>query len=141
MTVRSEGQFNTVVYEEEDLYRHQERRDIILISPEDMERFGFKADQRVTVRNEVGVMRRQLVRPFDVREGNALMYYPESNVLVPRAVDPQSKTPAFKSIEVSRDPETIGSLGELSVGIGAGGGAAPAVAGGSSRVIRSGSAA
>ena len=27
MTLRSEGQFNTVVYEEEDRYRGQERRD------------------------------------------------------------------------------------------------------------------
>jgi hypothetical protein len=28
MTIRSEGQFNTVVYEDEDLYRGQERRDV-----------------------------------------------------------------------------------------------------------------
>ncbi len=33
MTVRSEGQFNTVVYEEEDIYRGQERRDVILMNP------------------------------------------------------------------------------------------------------------
>ena len=33
MTVRSEGQFNTVVYEEEDLYRGQDRRDVILMNP------------------------------------------------------------------------------------------------------------
>ena len=32
MTVRSEGQFNTVVYEEEDIYRGQERRDVILMN-------------------------------------------------------------------------------------------------------------
>ena len=41
MTVRSEGQFNTVVYEEEDIYRGQERRDVIMISPEDMQRLGL----------------------------------------------------------------------------------------------------
>ena len=29
-----------------------------------------------------------------------MMYYPESNILVPRQFDPQSKTPSFKSIEV-----------------------------------------
>ena len=29
-----------------------------------------------------------------------MMYYPESNVLVPRQFDPKSKTPSFKSIEV-----------------------------------------
>ncbi len=28
MTIRSEGQFNTVVYEEEDIYRAQDRRDV-----------------------------------------------------------------------------------------------------------------
>jgi hypothetical protein len=26
------------------------------------------------------------------------MYYPEANVLVPRRLDPRSKTPAFKSV-------------------------------------------
>jgi hypothetical protein len=48
----------------------------------------------------VGELRGQLVRPFDVKSGNALMYYPEANVLVPRDVDPRSKTPAFKSVIV-----------------------------------------
>ena len=43
MTVRSEGQFNTVVYEEEDIYRGQERRDVILMNPADIERLGLRA--------------------------------------------------------------------------------------------------
>ena len=29
-----------------------------------------------------------------------MMYYPESNVLVPRQFDLQSRTPSFKSIKV-----------------------------------------
>ena len=33
MTLRSEGQFNTVVYEEEDLYRGNERRDVVMMAP------------------------------------------------------------------------------------------------------------
>jgi molybdopterin-dependent oxidoreductase alpha subunit len=105
MTVRSEGQFNTVVYEEEDVYRGQERRDVILMSPQDMQRWGLMRDQRVTVRSSVGEMRRRLVRPYDVRSGNAVMYYPEANILVPRDVDPRSKTPAFKSVLVEIVPE------------------------------------
>jgi anaerobic selenocysteine-containing dehydrogenase len=41
------------------------------------------------------------VIPFDrIRAGNALMYYPEANVLVPRSLDPRSKTPAFKNVLV-----------------------------------------
>ncbi|MCY2967046.1 MAG: FdhF/YdeP family oxidoreductase, partial [Planctomycetota bacterium] len=38
MTIRSEGQFNTVVYEDDDLYRGQERRDIILMNTADIVR-------------------------------------------------------------------------------------------------------
>ena len=105
MTVRSEGQFNTVVYEEEDVYRGQERRDVVLISPQDMQRWGLTRDQRVTVRSSVGEMRGRLVRPYDVRPGNAVMYYPEANMLVPRDVDPRSKTPAFKAVLVEIVPE------------------------------------
>ncbi|MDX1948640.1 MAG: FdhF/YdeP family oxidoreductase [Pirellulaceae bacterium] len=102
MTVRSEGQFNTVVYEEEDIYRHQTRRDVILLHPDDVARLGLVENQRVTISNETGRMDGILVRPFDqIRPGNALMYYPEANVLVPRTADPQSKTPAFKSILVT----------------------------------------
>lgn len=100
MTVRSEGQFNTVVYEEEDIYRGQERRDVILLNPDDIRRLGLSADGRVTVRSAVGELSGILVRAYDVRAGNAVMYYPEANVLVPRDVDPRSKTPAFKSVEV-----------------------------------------
>ena len=31
------------------------------------------------------------------------MYFPEANALVPRDVDPQSKTPAFKSVVIEID--------------------------------------
>jgi molybdopterin-dependent oxidoreductase alpha subunit len=101
MTVRSEGQFNTVVYEEEDIYRRQERRDVILMSCEDRQRLGLKLNERVTVRSEAGALHNVLVREADVRPGNALMYYPEANVLVSRNVDPRSRTPAFKNTAVT----------------------------------------
>jgi molybdopterin-dependent oxidoreductase alpha subunit len=107
MTIRSEGQFNTVVYEEVDLYRGQDRRDVILLHPDDLARFGLRAEQRVTVRSETGQMRGILARPFPpLRVGNAAMYYPEANVLVPRHADAQSRTPAFKSIVVTVEPES-----------------------------------
>lgn len=106
MTVRSEGQFNTVVYEEEDLYRGQERRDIVLLHPDDLSRLGLRPEQRVSVSSAVGRVRHVLARPYsDIRAGNALMYYPEANVLVPRSADPQSRTPAFKCVLVKIEPE------------------------------------
>ncbi len=104
MTVRSEGQFNTVVYEEQDVYRGQERRDVILLNAADMTRLGLAPDQRVTVTSAAGEMRGVLARPFDIRAGNALMYFPEANVLVPAVTDPDSKTPAFKSVPVTVEP-------------------------------------
>jgi anaerobic selenocysteine-containing dehydrogenase len=117
MTVRSEGQFNTVVYEEEDRYRGQERRDVVLMHEADMRRLGLKRDDRVAVRSEIGQLRGVLVRPFDIRAGNLLMYYPEANVLVPRSVDPHSKTPSFKSIPVTIEKEIRVSLQEpISIG-------------------------
>ena len=101
MTVRSEGQFNTVVYEEEDLYRGQERRDLILLHPEDLQRLNLQPDQPVRISSSVGSLEGYLARAYpDIRPGNALMYYPEANVLVPRRLDPQSKTPAFKCVIV-----------------------------------------
>ncbi len=110
MTIRSEGQFNTVVYDEEDIYRGQERRDVILLNPADMKRLGLSVDDRVTVRSTSGEMTDILAREADIREGNAAMYYPEANALVPRAVDEHSRTPAFKNTAV-----TVRKSGRLNV--------------------------
>lgn len=106
MTIRSEGQFNTVVYDEEDLYRGQERRDVILMHPDDLERLGLAAEQRVSVSSSTGKMRKIVARPFpQLKPGNVAMYYPEANVLVPRDADALSRTPAFKSIVVTVEAE------------------------------------
>src|SRR5690606_11228672 len=66
MTVRSEGQFNTVVYEEEDLYRGQERRDVILMNEQDIARLKMAPDERVTVIGPAGRMD-ATVRTADIR--------------------------------------------------------------------------
>lgn len=101
MTIRSEGQFNTVVYEEEDIYRHQNRRDVILISAADMDRLGLAIDQCVTVESCVGRMENILVRQAPIRAGNTAMYYPQANTLVPAIADPESKTPAYKAVSIT----------------------------------------
>ncbi len=112
MTVRSEGQFNTVVYEEEDIYRGQDRRNVILLNRADIERLGLRVDQRVTVRSAVGSLSGILVREYDIRAGNALMYFPEANVLVPTTTDPDSKTPAFKAVPVAVESDSVLVNGE-----------------------------
>ncbi len=101
MTVRSEGQFNTVVYEEADIYRGQERRDVILMHSADIASSGLAAGARVVVANETGSLEVTL-EPFDrIKPGNVLMYFPEANALVARRTDPQSQTPAFKGAVVT----------------------------------------
>jgi hypothetical protein len=51
-----------------------------------------------------------LVREFEIRAGNAAMYYPEANVVVPRRVDPRSRTPAYKSVWVEVIPQADGAV-------------------------------
>ena len=110
MTIRSEGQFNTVVYEEEDLYRNQTRRDIVLVHPDDVARFGLVDGGRCTVKSAAGTMRGVTVSVFpEIRPGAVAMYYPESNVLVPKTADPLSRTPAYKSVAVTIEPEAVAS--------------------------------
>lgn len=107
MTLRSEGQFNTVVYEDEDLYRGTTRRDAVLMNEEDARRTGLAEGDPVEVVTGTGRLR-VVVAFVDIAPGNLAMYYPEANVLVPRRVDPASGTPAFKSV-VARLEKPSGS--------------------------------
>lgn len=101
MTLRSEGQFNTVVYEEEDFYRGIDRRDVILMHPDDLRRLGIGDGARVTIHGPAGSMTGIRATAFEaIKPGNAAMYYPEANCLVGRTIDPRSKTPAFKMVIV-----------------------------------------
>ncbi|RUT35221.1 histidine kinase [Arsenicitalea aurantiaca] len=98
-TVRSEGQFNTMIYEEKDSYRGNAGRDALFLNLEDMAAFGLSPGQRVTLASDTGRMQ-ATVHGFDLPRGSAMAYYPEANVLAGRSVDPRSRTPAFKSIPV-----------------------------------------
>ena len=104
MTIRSEGQFNTVVYEEHDRYRNQPARDVILLHPHDMGRLGIAEGERITVVSATGAMPNIMAVAFSIAEGCAAMYYPEANVLVPTSVDSASGTPAFKNVLVTLVP-------------------------------------
>jgi molybdopterin-dependent oxidoreductase alpha subunit len=97
MTLRSEGQFNTVVYEEEDLYRGIDRRDVVMMNAADAGRLGLAEGDPVTVTTQAGSLA-VVVATVEIPPGNLAMYYPEANALVPRRVDPESGTPAFKSM-------------------------------------------
>lgn len=100
MSVRSEGQFNSIIYEEEDIYREQTSRWIVMMNKEDIRNRGLKENDLVNLESSVGKMENVTVREFDVPSGNIITYYPESNVLIPITTDPRSQTPAYKLIWV-----------------------------------------
>jgi anaerobic selenocysteine-containing dehydrogenase len=115
-SIRSEGQFNSIIYEETDSYRYNADRWSVLVSPEDLQRLGLLAGQRVDIHSADGEMRGLKVHPFDLPPGNLMAYYPEANVLTDRSRDPRSQTPRFKSIPValtrSADPQSARLSGD-----------------------------
>jgi anaerobic selenocysteine-containing dehydrogenase len=105
MTLRSEGQFNTVVYEEEDVYRGNRRRDVVMMAAADADGLGIAEGDRVVVETDAGRLEVSAAI-VGLRPGNLAMYYPEANAIVPRRLDARSKTPAIKSVIAPLRPES-----------------------------------
>ena len=101
MSVRSEGQFNSIIYEEQDSYREVGSRWTILLNLQDMQRLTLNSGDKVSVTSAYGEMRGVSVKAFDLPLGNVMAYYPEANVLIGRDRDQRSQTPAFKSVAVN----------------------------------------
>lgn len=99
-SIRSEGQFNSIIYEESDSYRGTDTRWSILLNADDINELGIAAGDCVDVQSPQGEMKAVKVFAFDLPRGNAMAYYPEANVLIATTHDPRSKTPAFKSVPV-----------------------------------------
>ena len=112
MSIRSEGQFNSIIYEESDSYRDTKHRHSVLMNEDDIAALGLKEKDKVTLRSDTGEMQNLDVVAFDLPRGNIAAYYPEANVLVGQTVDQRSRTPAFKSVPVSVEAQVvIGSAG------------------------------
>ncbi len=99
-TVRSEGQFNTIVYEYRDSYRGMEHRYCVMLHPDDLAAHGLTDGDTATLESDHGRMENVTVRAFDIARGSVMAYYPEANVLIGTMRDERSKTPAFKSTPV-----------------------------------------
>lgn len=99
-TVRSEGQFNTIIYERTDSYRNGFDRWTVMMNSEDMLANGLSDGGKATLISAHGRMEGITVREFNIARGSVMAYFPEANVLVGTEVDPRSKTPAFKSTPV-----------------------------------------
>jgi anaerobic selenocysteine-containing dehydrogenase len=101
MSVRSEGQFNSIIYEQHDSYRGPKHRWTVLLNSLDIEALELGTQDTVDIISDTGSMRAVSVFPFNLPRGNAMAYYPEANVLIGLNRDPRSQTPAFKSVPVS----------------------------------------
>ena len=99
-TIRSEGQFNSIIYEEKDSYRGTQTRWSVLMNAADMDRLGVQTGGLVTLRSDRGEMKNLRVYAFDVPAGDVFAYYPEANVLTGTEIDPRSRTPSFKHTRV-----------------------------------------
>jgi molybdopterin-dependent oxidoreductase alpha subunit len=98
MTGRSYSQHNTVVYKIGDQYRGMPHRNCILMNRIDAEKANLQEHQRVTVQGNAGKMQNVEVIYGAVREGAALMFYPEVNVIFSAKIEKKSGTPAYKRV-------------------------------------------
>lgn len=99
-SIRSEGQFNSIIYEESDSYRGTDTRWSVLMNVEDIAELNIQAGDAVNIASAYGEMQKVKVFGFNLPRGNVMAYYPEANALIGTEHDPRSKTPAFKSVAV-----------------------------------------
>ncbi|TFW27975.1 FdhF/YdeP family oxidoreductase [Duganella callida] len=114
-TIRSDGQFNTTLYNEDDRFRGiSGGRKVLLIHPADLHQLGLEAGALVDACGIAadGIPRRvsglRLVS-YDVPAGCVAGYYPECNPLVPlshHAID--SMVPAAKSVAITLERSAVG---------------------------------
>ncbi|MEM9537722.1 MAG: molybdopterin dinucleotide binding domain-containing protein, partial [Cyanobacteria bacterium P01_E01_bin.45] len=100
MTGRSYSQHNTVVFKDGDRYRGMPHRNCILMNADDVELAGFREHERVSVRGDAGQLDEVEIICGNVRQGAALMFYPEANVLMKARIEKRCGTPAFKRVPV-----------------------------------------
>ncbi len=100
MTGRSYSQHNTVVYKIGDQYRGMPHRNCILLNRIDAEKANLAEHDRVIVRGDAGKLDNVEIIYGAVRQGAALMFYPEVNVIFKAKTEPRSGTPAYKRVPV-----------------------------------------
>jgi molybdopterin-dependent oxidoreductase alpha subunit len=99
-SIRSEGQFNSIIYEQSDSYRGTHTRWCVLMGPADLRQHQLAPGDLVSLVSASGRMDALTVYEFGLPAGSLLAYYPEANALVGTERDPRSQTPAFKSVPV-----------------------------------------
>jgi molybdopterin-dependent oxidoreductase alpha subunit len=117
VTLRSNGQFNTTVYSDQDRFRGVKgTRMVAFMNPADIDRMGLAEGDVVDLTTAIddGVDRVVCgfrVTPYEIPVGCIGAYYPEANPLVPLSHhDAKALTPAYKAtpVKVSRSAAGAG---------------------------------
>ena len=96
VTTRRGKQFNSMVHEEGDAITGAHRDDVLL-SADDVARFGLREGDRILLRNDDGELAGR-VRVAELRAGNAQVHWPEGNVLLDRkARSPEAGVPDYNA--------------------------------------------
>ena len=103
-SIRSEGQFNTIVYEEADTFRNINERWVVLMNESDIQKLGLGQGDTVDLHSATGKMEAVKIQSFDIAEGNVATFFPEGNKLISTVIDERSKTPSFKSTAINITP-------------------------------------
>lgn len=123
-TLRSHDQYNTTIYGLDDRYRSVfGRRDVLFVNEAELQRLGMKEGDIVDVftagehASENRVVRALMLVRYDLPDGCCASYYPETQPLIAlEHVDPDSLTPAYKSVPVRIRPTTQATDTPISVG-------------------------
>ena len=99
-SVRSEGQFNSIIYEEHDLYRNIDQRWSVMMNEQDIAEQGLQVGDLIDLYSAHGHMKQVKLFAGDLPPGNLMAYYPEANCLTGPIRDPRSHTPSYKSTPV-----------------------------------------
>ncbi|WP_199192069.1 FdhF/YdeP family oxidoreductase [Chlorogloea sp. CCALA 695] len=110
ITARSYSQHNTVVYKLHDQYRGMPHRNCILMNHKDAEKANLESRALVTVQGDAGKLENVEVIYGSVRQGAALMFYPEANAIFKARIDVRSGTPAFKRVPAIVYAQPISTL-------------------------------
>lgn len=105
-SVRSHDQFNTMIFGYKDRYRQTDRRDVLFIHPDEIQRLGWSKGDRVTVSRQDSHGQLRTLGPLvltemDIAANAVAAYYPECNDLFDLDTHaPDSHIPAYKSSTV-----------------------------------------
>lgn len=97
LSTRRGKQFNSITYGQKDPITASRSRSEVLFAAEDLEALGLRDGDAVVLTSEQGQMR-ATAKVGPCRRKHVQAFWPESNVLLPRAYDPASGEPDYNAV-------------------------------------------